>query len=359
MYILKGNVLIQRTNGTTYYFEAMHEVRIKKSIHDYFDTAIIELPTSARLKLQQRSPDGKKLLPVSVSFVTTAQEFHEGDRVTINLGYNDDLVQEFDGYISKVNFTTPCKIECEGYAWLLRNVDNLVTKSWTSVSLIDALNYILQATGNADRIKLSPDIQDATFGPLRLIQLTGAECLEQLKKLGFAVYFIGNTIYAGLEQLAQLNSSVIYSLGWNTIKDDQLKYRDADETKVQVEVNYKDKSGRVKTKVVGEKGGIMKRLNLGRELDMKLLEAKARAWARKYRHAGYEGRITTFLQPYALPGWKATIEDIKYQDRNGDYIILSTDVQYGMGGGRRIVEIGQPLTVTGAVAENWEQDTSS
>jgi len=357
LFVLNGNMLVQQANGTTYYFEAEHEIVIKKSIHDYFDTAYIEVPTSARLSLVQQSP-GKPALPVSVSFVTTAQQFAEGDRITINLGYDDNVVQEFDGFISKVDFTTPCKIECEGYAWLLRNVDNLVTKSWTSTSLIEVLNYILQATGNTGKIKLSADIPDTTFGPLRLTQLTGAECLDALKKSGFTIYFIGNTIYAGLEQLAQLNSSVIYSLGWNTIKDDALKYRDADETKVKVEVNYKDKSGQVKTKVVGENGGILKRLNLGRELDTKVLEAKARAFARKYRYAGYEGKITAFLQPFALPGWKATIQDIQYNGRDGDYIIVSSEVRFGGGGGRRILEIGQTLTITGTVPENWEQDTN-
>lgn len=352
MFTLRANIQIVRADGSgTYTFAAVHDVHIKKSIHEYFDTATFSIPASSRLKLESSNPLRQQLLlPDTYSNVSTAAQFFEGDQVTIQLGYDDNLVTEFEGFISKVNFTRPCVVECEGYAWLLRNVDKLVTKSWTSTSLVSVLNYILQTTGAERKIKLSTDMQDTVFGPFRLIQKTGAECLEELKKAGFTVYFIGDTLYAGLEQLAQLDGAVTYSLGWNTIKDDQLKYRDKSEVKVNVEVNYKDKSGKVHTTVVGPSGGVTKHLNLGRELDMKMLETKARTYAHKYRHAGYEGRITGFLLPYAQHGWKVTIQDDQYADRAGDYIIVSTEVTYNENGGRRLVEIGESLTVP----ESWD-----
>jgi len=344
MFELKASVKIVRADGSAIYtFGAVQEIIVKKSIHEYTDTASFQIPASARLKLERKNQI-IPLLPQTISNINTAAEFKEGDAVTIQLGYDDKLETEFVGFISKVNFTRPCKVECEGYSWLLRNSDKLITKSWISTSLVEVLNYIIDNTGNNGKILLSTDIPDTVFGPLRLEKKTGMQCLEEIKKGGFTIYFIDNVIYAGLEQAGQIENSVVYSLGWNTIKDDQLKYRSQDEVKVQIEVTYKDKAGRMQVKVIGDAGGVVKRLDLGRELDMKVLESKAMAWAHKYRYTGYEGRITAFLQPYAQPGWKATIQDQEYKDRTGEYILVSTEINYNKNGGRRICEIGKSLT---------------
>lgn len=360
MFVLNGYINIVKKDGSfSYTIKAINDVRIKKSIHSYTDTASFKIPASARLKLQKA--DGNSvlpLLPMAISYpdirIDTASQFAEGDSVEIVLGYDDNLVTEFKGFISRVNFTRPCEIECEGYIWPLRNVDKLLTKSWTSTSLKQVLQYIIDNTGNHDIIKLSTDIPDTTFGPFRLAQNSGAEALDNLKKTGFTVYFIDNVIYAGLEQVAQLKNSVIYSLGWNTIKDDELKYRSELDVKTQVVVNYKDKNGKAQVKTFGNKAGVLKRLNLGRELDMKVLEEKARAWSKQFRHAGYEGRITGFLQPFALPGWKVSIQDDLYKERSGSYLLVSTEVSYSRSGGRRICEIGETLTVTGTVPDTWD-----
>lgn len=58
---------------------------------------------------------------------------------------------------------------------------------------------------------------------------------------------------------------------------------------------------------------------------------------------GYEGKITSFLQPYCEPGYKAILEDKTYPERGGNYIIEAVEVTYGTGGARRKVSIGMQL----------------
>lgn len=55
----------------------------------------------------------------------------------------------------------------------------------------------------------------------------------------------------------------------------------------------------------------------------------------------YRGKIETFLQPFALPGMVARIEDLRHNQRNGTYHISSTEVKFGTSGARRTVEIGE------------------
>ena len=72
----------------------------------------------------------------------------------------------------------------------------------------------------------------------------------------------------------------------------------------------------------------------------KELERIAREEMEKYKYSGYEGKITTFIQPYAIPGMVAVLEDKRYNERKGNYYIIGTKVSFGMGGARRMVELG-------------------
>jgi hypothetical protein len=60
----------------------------------------------------------------------------------------------------------------------------------------------------------------------------------------------------------------------------------------------------------------------------------------RFRYAVLEGRLTAFLQPYVQPGYRVLIEDILNPDRDGIYVAEGVEVRFGMGGGRRIIELG-------------------
>jgi len=339
MFVLSSYITIGN-----YSMKGVHQVVIKKSIHSYVDTAVISLPTSYVLQFAPGQLLPNVSLPQLPAAGSTASVFKEGDPITIQLGYDGQLQDEFEGFVKRVNFGRPCEIECEGFVWLMRNTDFLFTKSWKTTTILEVLQYI---TAPWPEIKLSPDIQNVSFGPFRITERTGAEVLEDLKKaLGFTVYFIGNTIYAGLQYLAQLQSSVSYRLGWNTIDDGQLKFRTQDETRVTVSVDYKDKQGKNHHVIYGKKNGSAKPMQytIGVVTDENTRRQMANAFARKYRYAGYEGHVSAFLQPYAQHGWKNSLFSKPYPQRNGDYILESTELHFGMQGGRRILEIGRTIT---------------
>ena len=70
------------------------------------------------------------------------------------------------------------------------------------------------------------------------------------------------------------------------------------------------------------------------------LRAAAENKLSMYKYNGYSGKITAFLQPFAEHGYKAVLEDDRFPERSGNYMIESVQVQFGTQGARRICEIG-------------------
>jgi hypothetical protein len=164
--------------------------------------------------------------------------------------------------------------------------------------------------------------------------------------------------YKSLPKFPQ-KPNVKYRLGWNVIKDNDLKLRQAknqdvtvhyigekkDGTKEKVIVNGK---GRTRDHVVTTTGaagasGETQVIKTHAVTDTASLTKMAEAKHLQLSYDGYEGKITTFLQPYSEPAYKAAIEDLRYPERSGNYLVESVETTYGTGGARRKVGIGLKL----------------
>ncbi len=305
-----------------------NELKINRSVQQIMDTATITLPSLSRVMKDDSN------LPQSSA--ETARLFREGDKVRIELGYNDVLHREFEGFIRRVNFGSPVTLDLEGYGWQLRNKS--MNKSWRSTTLRQVLEELVSGTD----IVLSPNIPDVKLEKLYITNSNGLQVLEYLKdKLHLTVYFNFNELYAGIQQ-GQMAGTTKYKLGWNVIKDDQLKYRLAEDTRVLVKVQRKQKKGEQVLYEVGDKDGSVSKITLPNVTaeDAKRIGDEA---LKKAKYTGYEGKITSFLQPYCAPGYRSEIIDPKYDERGGAYFSIGTEVTAGMSGGRRIVEIGRSL----------------
>jgi hypothetical protein len=318
-----------------------HEVKITKSVHEYVDRAFIHVPTTARL---QRAGE------VITESADTAKQFKEGDFVNINLGYNGKLVNEFKGFVTKINFKTPIEVECEGYSYQLRK--NQYLKVFKNTKLIDILTFLIADTDITINKK---HLSDVMITKLVLQKNNGVEALEMIKKMLnnlVKIYFQGSVLCAELFPVVPFAETAFYKLGWNVVKDDSLKLKEPKNE--DITVVYKHTSvdgtrikGTHKLKQIVTKG---KATGNGETKEVKssikdeaTLSKLAKADANKQSYKGYEGKIKTFLQPYCEPAWRASITDAKYPERSGIYLVESTEVTYGMGGARRTVGIGIKL----------------
>jgi len=320
----------------------VNDVNIQKSIHSYTDTATIKIPATARLQTANTLQALPLLSQISVSS-DTAKIFSQGDKVTIQLGYDGQLQTEFVGFIKAVGFSTPCQIDCVGYVWQLSHTQKF-TKYWKSVSLKQVLQLIIAGTD----IKLDPNISDFQLSSFKIDEKTGAEVLDLLKDQHVTTYFLGNMLCATIKDVYQTNDMVTYKLGWNTLEDDSLKFTGLQDVNVKVNVTYKDAVGK-EHQVMKQYGTgllssqVTKSLRLTNVPDDATIDAKAESFALKNIFHGYKGRITAFLTPYSLHGWATNILDDKYPERQGKYLIESVEIEFGQKGARRIIELGKAL----------------
>ena len=313
----------------------------------FVDRCTVVLPTSARLVSK-----GK---PVTES-AETAHQFGEGDRVSISLGYNGVLKNEFEGFVSRVNFTSPVQVECEGYSWQLRQRTYL--KTFVNTELVDVLEYLVQGT---DIVLDKKNIPGFRIDKIVLQNHNGVEALEELKKISnktMSIFFTGNSMYAGLQYLNP-KADVKYKMRWNVINDGNLKLKEAKNQDVIINYIGEKKDGtkvnvKIKNKIVSKDKVVVTSAKAGDSGETKIIKshavtdeatlmAMAQAKLQKLSFNGYEGKITTFGIPYCEPGYRAILLDDKYTERSGNYLVESVEVTYGAQGFRRNVGIGLKL----------------
>jgi hypothetical protein len=329
---VKLNCLVNITTqkGKTIKFDAVNNVEIEKSIDKIGTLAKIKIPTSARLKYEDSD---------TTESVQTEKIFKKGDKINIQLGYDDRLQEEFDGFIYKINYTTPLEIECEGHEFLLR--EDLPTKTFSSTNLKEVLQYIVKDK----KITLDGDIPTVNMVNYVIpANLTRLDALQQVKeRYGLTIFFVNDTLYAGLD-FVKYKGNVIYSLGINTPRVDELKFQYADDVKLKVKAIQINKNNTKLEAEIGDRNGEQRTLYFYTAKSIEDLKKLAEAEIQKYKYTGYTGKITAFLEPYSAPGMVAEIRDIKYTERSGKYEIRSVVVTFGTSGARRQVEIGKTVS---------------
>lgn len=310
-------------------------VSVQRSIHNIQSTATITLPTSSVLvtgDIQQR--------------VEVAEQIKRGDEIEIRLGYDGDNKLEFKGYVSRVNETTPLRVECLDYTYLFQNTN--IKKSYKNTTLLQVMQDLVQGISG---VSLDSEIPDIGIDNLILALDTGEEvtralALERIKeKLGIAIYFRPDgTLYAGLHYTPNLGE-VKHSLGVNTRDDgSELKYQQADETKIKLKAIYIDDAGKKTEVTVGDDDGGLRTVYFSEVSNVTELKTLAENRISQLRYDGYNGKFSAFMQPFCAPGYITEITDEQFPERAGKYYIDSVTVEFGESGGKRSIEITQKVS---------------
>lgn len=312
----------------------VNEVEIKRGISSLVGTAKIKVPSTAVVK----KTDGSRLN------VLTAQAIKRGDFVTIDLGYNGKLFREFTGFVSRVNLTQPVEIECEDAAFQLREktIAKIYGGKKKSVTLGAVLSDIVAGTGiTVDTGGLEVKIEKLILATDSGGTVSRLEALQHvIDRYGLVGYFdTGQNLFVGLRQ-GKRKGTVKLKIGWNTIKDDELKYHNKDEQKVKITAIYVDKLGKRTEVKLGDKDGEARTIFLTDVSDPKQIEKLALNELEKYKFNGFAGKITAFLQPFAEPGSIIQLSDPQYSSRNGNYYCDGVEISFGESGARRKIEIG-------------------
>lgn len=300
-------------------FGGVNDIQVKRSIHTPGATAVIRVPVTAVLKQKDETRTA----------IETAKAVKVGDVVSIRLGYDDTLNDEFKGYVKQLNYKTPLEIECEDEFFHCRQ--KAVTLSGT-MTLEECLQKCGLTVLQAVKLKLRNFVVDNK--PVSWV-------LGKLKTdYGLVVFFdMSGKIIAG-RSFDTVSSDVKYELRSNVIKDDDLKFQLAADTKLKVKAVCFKKDGVKVEAEIGVDGGQVRTLHFYDVEDMAELKTLAENELKKYSRDGYDGKIETFLIPYAEPCMMAIVTDETYGERDGRYYIESVETSYGMNGARRNVSLG-------------------
>lgn len=253
----------------------------------------------------------------------------KGDKVAIRLGYDDELRNEFEGYVSAIQAGSPLTIECQDAAWLLKKQPQ--NTSFANVSLGDLLKKICPA-------EIVVVASDVSLGQFRVSNATPAQVIDEIKKsYGFSAYMRGATLYAGLAYTEQSQTHV-FKFGVNIIEErSELFFKNEDDVSIQVKaVSIMPDKTKLEIKF-GAPDGELRTLHFY-NLDKVSLEKIAKAEAEKLRYNGYVGDFETFGAPAVKHGDIVNIRDDK-QNRGGFYLVKKVLKTFGADGYRQRIYI--------------------
>lgn len=305
----------------------------KRSIRNYTDIATIKLPSICMLKKQGDQYEGDR--------VETGLQFAEGMPVEIHAGYNGQNKTRFKGFISRINYNIPLELECEGYSYLLRKKTG-INKSYSNTTVKQIATDLIEGTS----IKLSDDIPNIPIPKVVFRNANGIQVLEFLKeKCLLTVYFDFDVLYIGLLQ-TNPKQVVKFRLGWNVIKDSELKFSANREfADVRIKLVNRQNDGTKLTSFYGPEDGNVVEKKISLIDDDTTLRAIAEQERNRVVNRGYEGGITAFLEPIVSPGDAAQLDDKKYPARAGKYFVEEVEGSFSVSGGRQKIKIGNSLGI--------------
>jgi phosphotransferase system IIA component len=271
--------------------------------------------------------------------VNIEDKIKRGDKVSIKLGYDSNLYNEFNGYIKSIKTDDTIIIECEDSMFLMRK--EVKSKQYKNITASDIIKDLLSQIGGFDLV-LGDGVSDLKYDKFTISNATAFDVLTKLKEeTGAHIFVKGNELNFHLKYTYK-EGDVVYDFSKNVEKS-SLKYVKSEDKKVLIEIIGINRNNE-KTKVeVGEKGGDKITVHRYNVNDKSALEAIGQEELKKYRYTGYEGDITGWLTPYCSYGYSCRIIDSDYPIREAIYYCEAVTTQFNSTGGKRKITLGIKL----------------
>nr|DAW55577.1 MAG TPA: tail protein [Caudoviricetes sp.] len=311
----------------TWKFNAVADCKIVEDVSTLTDTCEIQLPK----KIKWQEAVGKNGKP----------PIKRGDKITIRLGYDDDLETRFTGFIRSVDAKVPITIKCEDGMFILKS-HKVKPRAFKNASLHEIVSYLLEGTN----IKFQLMDKNIKVGNWRLTKTHASEELQELKeKMMLSSYFRTinkeSVLYIGLAYPLDNRKKVKFIHSKNII-DEDFEYRDKEDIRVRCEAQSFNGKKKKVTYEYGDKDGDLIKIRMDGLTEAELKKYAIQA-VERYKQSGFKGSFETFGQPEVS---KCDMVEIHASDGNsGVYLVKKIEIDFGMNGYRQKIELGQPLTI--------------
>lgn len=301
-------------------FDSVVEVETASSWDELTDTCIITIPRKLNW------------LGKNIAWGNDAL-FRKGDAVTVDLGYDDDNVTVFQGYLNNLTADTPVLLDCQDAAWLLKQTT--VTMSWRSVTLTELLRAVVP-------VELPFHAPDVSLGPFRITNASPAQVLAELRKSYFLKSFVRNgELYVGLAYWPMLQRTHRLAMERNVVQHN-LEYRRQEDMKIRLKMISISSNGARLEYETGDAEGEQRTMYY-HSLSVADMKAIADAEMARLRYEGYRGDITIYGIPQVNHGDVVVIADASYPEREGRYLVKKVMSTFGSGGYRQILTLAEKV----------------
>lgn len=264
----------------------------------------------------------------------TSNPIKRGDKISVWLGYDDNLQLAFQGYVLRKGFKAPIEIHCEDEMFMLKQTP-CVKKAYTNVDI----ETLLKDQNLPYQIKV---LGEQSIGQYRVNFENVSELLAHLKENSIRTFFRiedGNPVlYCGVLFDHGNPMRQVFETGVNIISDSSLDEQRAEDMKIKLKVVSLQSDNKKKIKVeVGDDDGEKRTLHCyGKS------EAEAKAWGKqeleRLKRDGLTGSFQTF-------GWLLLdvldVIGIRIDgERKGKYQVAKNTITYGSSGFRQDITLG-------------------
>lgn len=304
----------------------VESVEIHRSVDLLAAACVIKLPDKVYNKVEDVSDKIKR-----------------GYKVTVKLGYDAALQQEFSGYLLSINTdNNNITLTCEDSLFILRKA--VKDKQFAGAGVKAIAQYILQQTG----VKMTLNCTDPiVYDKFTIVSATAYDVLKKIEEETKDNIFItenaGGTRVLNIHPpYEMLGDSVVYSLQKN-VEDSDLKWLNKDDLKVQIVIKSTGTDGKITEYKYGTTGGDRHTRQVSGMSGAALKQVAMNEY-QKWYYDGYQGSVTGWLIPNCEPTYAAAIVDDEYPDKNGTYYVNSVTTSIGAEGGKRKIQIGRKLS---------------
>lgn len=264
----------------------------------------------------------------------TSNPIKRGDKISVWLGYDDNLQLAFSGYVLRKGFKAPIEIFCEDEMFMLKQKP-CVKKSYKNVDI----QTLLKDQNLPYDIKV---LGEQNIGQYRANFETVAELLAHLKENSIRTFFRIEdgkpVLYCGVLFDHGNEIRQVFATGVNIISDSSLDEQNAEDVKIKLKVVSLQSDNKKKVKVeVGDADGENRTLHCYGKT-----EAEAKAWGEqeleRLKRDGLTGSFQTFghvlLDVLDIIGIKIDGE------RKGKYQVQKNTITFGSSGFRQDITLG-------------------
>ena len=301
----------------------LESVRITRSVEALADTAEIVLPGM-----------------IHNQAIEIEEKVNVGDAVKIELGYNDKLKTEFEGYVQRIGTDGgSIKLECEDGLWLFRK--GVADKVYANKDVKDILWDICKQCGS-----FTVECDYAfTYEKFTVHYATGYEVLKKIQEeVHPNIYLKGETLHVH-PQYAEVFGEAKYDFSRNVERGGTgLEYRKKDDRRVLVVVEGEKKDGKRVKVEAGTTGGDRVTMKVPGATDEASLKRVAEQVLEEKCYTGYSGSFSGWLWPYCDAGYQVSLHDPDYEYKDGTYYVTAVEVNYSRSGGKRTITLGRRIS---------------